>query len=134
MGQSVQIPGGSITREAARDLSDYLYHAMKITSNEQVDYADTSEGDVAIGVLHSKPEAEGSEAEIVTRGTSLLRVDGEEANVVPGDHLGSNLDYHGVKVTSDKDLYFCIALEPSNADNDLTEVLLVGPRYLRVPA
>lgn len=134
MGQSVQIPGGSITREAAGDLSDHLYHAMQITSNEQVDCADTSEGDVAIGVLHSKPRGEGEEAETVTRGTSLLRVDGEDVNVAPGDHLGSNFNYHGVKVTNDKDPYFCIALEPSNADNDLTEVLLLGPRYLRVPA
>jgi len=134
MGQSVQIPKGPITRAAARDLSDYLYHAMQITSTEQFDYVDTSSAGVCLGVLHSKPKAEGGEAEIVTRGTSLIRVDGEEVNVAPGDHLGSNFDYHGVKVTSDKDQYFAIALEPSNADNDLTEVLLVGPRYLRAPA
>lgn len=132
MGGVQAQPAGQITREAARDLSDYQYHAMLIASDEQVDYVDTSSSGICIGVLQNTPEAEGEEAEIATRGTSLLRVDGNSVNIAAGDPLGSNSSYHGAKVTVDKDQYFAIALEPSTADDDLIEVLLVGASYLAV--
>lgn len=130
MGGAQAIPAGPLTREAARDLSDYQYHTMQIASDEEFDYVDTSAAGVCLGVLQNKPEAQGEEAEIATRGTSLLRVDGNSANIAAGDPLGSNSNYHGVKVTVDKDQYFALALEPSTADDDLIEVMLVGPSYL----
>lgn len=123
-------PGGVITREAARDLEDYQYHAMQITSGEEMDYANTAGGDSVLGILQNKPDAAGKAADVATEGTSLLRVDGNSVNIAPGDKLGSNSSYHGVKVTADKAVYFCIALEPSAADNDLIEVKLVGESYL----
>jgi len=130
MGGVQAKPAGTITREAARDLSDYQYHAMQIASAAQIDYVDTSSSGTALGILQNAPEAENYEAEVATEGTSLLRVDGNSVNIAPGDPLGSNSNYHGAKVTVDKDPYFCIALEASTADNDLIEVKLVGHSFL----
>lgn len=124
-------PEGTITRGGARDLTDYQYHAMQITSAEVIDYADTSAGNSVLGILQNADcDAAGRAAEVATEGTSLLRVDGNSVNIAPGDKLGSNSSYHGVKVTADKAKYFCIALEPSTADNDLIEVKMTGESYL----
>jgi len=128
-------PTGLITREAARDLSgtNYRYHAMKIDTNARIDYVDTSSSGVCHGVLQNKPDALGKEAEIATEGTSLLRVDGATTNIAIGDPLGSNSNYHGAKVATDKNPYFCRALEASTADDDLIEVQLFGGmQYLAV--
>ena len=46
------------------------------------------------------------------------------------DKLGSGNDYHGAKVTADKDLYGAIALEDATDDGDTIEVLVVGPSYI----
>jgi len=125
-------PAGLITREAARDLSDYQYHAMKIDSNGRWDYADTSGGDIALGILQNKPEALGEEAEVATRGTSLMSVDGNAGGITLGSSfLGSEAtSYDGVAVSGDDAFYFAIALESSSSDGDLIEVLLVGPSYI----
>ncbi|WP_028314677.1 DUF2190 family protein [Desulfatibacillum aliphaticivorans] len=127
-------PAGTISRPAARDLSDNQYHAAAIASDEEFDYGDSSAGTTVLGVLQNAPEAQGEVAEIATEGTSLLVVDGNSVNIAAGDPLGSNSNYHGVKVTTDNAQYFCIALEPSTADGDLIEVKLLGPRYLGVDA
>jgi len=119
-------PKGLITREAARDLSDYQYHAVKIDTSKQIDY---SNGD-AVGVLQNDPSAEGKEAEVATEGTSLLVVDGNSENIAIGDKINSNASYHGIKADSDKEWYFAIAMEASSADGDLIEVQLVGAQYL----
>ncbi|MFA5387200.1 MAG: hypothetical protein WC322_02280 [Candidatus Paceibacterota bacterium] len=129
MSQSKQV--FEVTREAARDLSDYQYHAMKIDTSNQIDYVDTSSAGAGIGILQNKPEAEGQEAEVRVLGTSLMYVDGNSINIGVEDMLGSNSNYHGVKVDADKDQYFAIALEASSADGDLIEVLLLGgPHYI----
>ncbi len=127
-------PAARLSREAARDLSSYLYHAATINTSEEFDYADSSDDAVVLGVLQNAPTAQGKEAEIATAGTSLLRVDGNSVNIAPGDFLGSNSNYHGVKVAADDDQYFAIALEAATADDDLIEVMLVGPRSLGVSA
>ena len=125
-------PSGLITREAARDLSDYQYHAMTVASDTQFDYTNTatSTGGDAIGILQNAPAAEGREAEVATEGTSLLYVDGNSVNIAAQAKLGSNSNYHGVAVTSDAARYFAIALEASTADGDLIEVKLVGPQTI----
>lgn len=125
-------PTGTITREAARDLSDYQYHAMKIDTDSQIDYVDTSSAGVCIGVLQNAPDAAGEEAEVATEGTSLLYVDGNSTSIAEGDPLASNSNYHGHKADSDQEQFFAIALQPSTADGDLIEVMLVGPSYLAV--
>jgi len=114
-----------ITREAARDLSDYQYHAMKIDSNGRIDYADTSSSDVAVGILQNKPDAAYKEAEIAILGTSLMRVTGSDTISIT-NLLGSDSSYHGKKVTADEAVYFAMALEAAAADDDLIEVLLLG--------
>jgi hypothetical protein len=126
-------PSGLITREAARDLSSYQYCAMKMDSNGRIDYVDTSSSGVCHGVLQNDPDAAYEEAEIATEGTSLLYVNGNSTNISIGDPLGSDSSYYGVKVESDGDQYFAIAMEASTADGDLIEVkLLGGPQYLYV--
>jgi hypothetical protein len=121
---------GSITREAARDLSAYQYHAVKINTDGRIDYANTGGGDVAIGVLQNAPAALGEAAEVAVLGTSLLYVTGGTTDVTVGCHVGSDSNYRGVKVTADKAAYFAVALELGDSDGDLVEVLLTGPQYL----
>jgi len=125
-------PAGTITREAARDLSSYQYHAMKLDSNGAIDYVDTSSAGHAAGVLQNAPAAAGREAEIATEGTSLLYVDGSGSSnaIAIGDLLGSNSAYRGVKVSSDQARYFCQAMEASSAAGDLIEVKLLGPNTI----
>jgi hypothetical protein len=124
-------PAGLITREAARDLSSYQYHAVKIDANGRIDYADTSNGDIAIGILQNAPD-QYEEAEVATRGTSLMSVDGNAGAITGGASLlGSEAtSYDGVAVSGDKDFFFAIAIEDSDADGDLIEVLIVGPGYI----
>jgi hypothetical protein len=126
-------PSGLITRGAARDLSSYQYHAMTIDTDTNIDYVDTSSSGQAAGVLQNAPAAAGREAEVATEGTSLLRVDGNSVNIAAGDLLGSNSNYHGAKVTTDGAAYFCMAMEPSTADDDLIEVKLLGHGTLSAP-
>ena len=123
-GQSKVV--ATITRPAKRDLSNYQFFPMKIDTDGLIDYADSSAGDVVIGILQNKPEAAGEEAEVAILGTSLLEVDaGTDIN--EGDFIGSEAtSYHGVKVTADKAAYFAIALEPATEEGDIIEVLLVG--------
>lgn len=123
-------PEARLSRQAARDLSSYQFHAAAINSSQEFDYGNSAAGAVVLGVLQNAPDAQGQVAEIATAGTSLLRVDGASVNIAPGDRLGSNSNYHGVKVTVDKNLFFAIALEPATADDDLIEVMLLGPCYL----
>ena len=125
-------PGARYTRKAKRDLSDYQYHAMQQDSGDLIDYVDSSSTGILLGVLYNKPDAANEEAEIVVTGTALLYVDGNSVNIVGGaTFLGSNSNYHGVAVSTDKDQYFALALEDSTADGDLIEVLLLGgPHYL----
>jgi len=123
-------PSGLITRGAARDLSSYQYHAMKLDTDGNVDYVDTSSAGHGAGVLQNAPAAAGYEAEIATEGTTLLRVDAASSNIAIGDLLGSNSNYHGVKVSADEARYFCQAMEASTADDDLIEVKLLGPNTI----
>ena len=125
-------PTGTIAREAARDLSSYQYHAAQMNASAKIDYVDTSASGKCLGVLQNAPAAANREAEIASEGTSLLRVDANSTNIAVGDPLGSTSTYHGIKVSSDKDQYFAIALEAATADNVLIEVQLVGPSYLAV--
>ena len=120
-------PSGLITRAAERDLSSYQYHAMTINTDGEIDYVDTSSTGIAWGALQNAPDAAGGEAEIATEGTSLLYVDANSSNIAIGDLLGSNSNYHGIKVTADTAKYFCAALDASTADGDLIEVKLLGP-------
>jgi len=120
-------PGGLFTREAARDLSSYRFHAMKIDTSGNIDYTNTASGAHALGILQNNPAAAGREAEIATEGSSLLYVDGNSPNIAIGDLIGSNSSYHGVKVSADKAKYFAMAMEASAADGDLIEVKIVGP-------
>jgi len=120
-------PAGLISREAARDLSSYQYHAMYLTTSGTIDYADTSSGNVGVlGVLQNAPAAANREAEMATEGTSILKVNGNSSNIAIGDYLGSDSAYRGVKVSADTAVYFAIAMEASTADADLIEVELVG--------
>lgn len=123
-------PTGLITRGAARDLSSYQYHAVKLDSSGDVDYVDTSSAGHSIGVLQNAPAAAARNAEVATEGTSLLVVDGASSNIAIGDLLGSNSAYHGVKVSADLAAYFCQAMEASTADGDLIEVNLLGPNTI----
>ena len=122
-------PDSTLTRQAARDLSSYQYHAMKQT-NQTFDYADSSSGDMVMGVLQNNPDTTGKEAEIATGGTTLLYVDANSPNIAVGDHLGSNSNFHGVQVTGDDAFYFAIAMEAATADGDIIEAKLVGPSYI----
>ena len=125
-------PRGMITREAARDLSSYQHTGMYIDSNGRWDYADTSNGDIALGILQNDPDALGAEAEVATRGTSLMNVDGNAGAIVAGSSfLGTEAtSYDGVTVTGDDAFYFALALEDSTADGDTIEVMLLGPNYI----
>jgi hypothetical protein len=125
-------PDGLITREAKRDLSSYQYHAMKIDTDQYIDYVDTSSAGPVNGILQNKPDAALKEAEIATEGTSLMVVDGNSPNISEGTKLGSNSAYHGVAVSADKAIYFAIAMEPSTADGDIIEVKLVGEQNISV--
>jgi hypothetical protein len=124
-------PGGLITREAARDLSSYQYHAMTVDSNGRIDYADSSAATNVIGILQNAPTALGAEAEVATEGTSLFRVTGS-GTVTIMCKLGSDGSYHGAKVTADKAIYFAEAMEASSTDDDLIEVKLLGTRNISV--
>jgi len=123
-------PTGTITRAAARDLSDYQYHAVKFTTSNTVDYVDSSSAGPVNGVLQNAPDAANAEAEVATEGTSLLYVDGNSNNIAIGALLGSNSNYHGALVTSDTAIYFAQALEASTADGDLIEVKLLGQQTI----
>lgn len=123
-------PSGLITRGAARDLSSYQFHAMKLDTSALVDYVNSASAGVPVGVLQNAPAAAGAEAEVATEGTSLLFVDGASVNIAIGDLLGSNSNYHGAKVTADKAVYFAQAMEASTADADLIEVKLLGGGYI----
>jgi hypothetical protein len=99
---------------------------MKIDSDNLIDYADQSNGDIAIGVLQNAPDAAGKEAEVAILGTTVMKVDGNAAAINEGDALQSNGSYIGAKVTADKSLFMGRAMEPSTALNDHIEVMLVG--------
>jgi hypothetical protein len=105
---------------------------MKVDTNGDVDYADSSAGAIALGPLNNEPSAAtGAEAEIAILGTALLMVDGTvNGGIAVGGFIGSNSAYKGVNVTGDDAYYFCIALEASTADGDIIEVLLTGPSYI----
>jgi len=122
-------PTGLITRPAARDLSSYQYHAVGVNASGQLDYTDTSSASNmnALGAIQNAPAAAGLEAEMATEGTTLLFVDAASPAIAIGDKLGSNSNYHGVKVSADKARYFAVALEAATADGDLIEAKLVGP-------
>ena len=120
-------PGGLITRGAARDLSDYQYHAMQQDSDGNIDYADTSSGDTPLGILTNDPDEIGSEAEVATAGTCKFKM--SEACSI-GDLLGSDGNYRGKVVTADKAMYFAVAMEEATAAGDLIEAKLVGPNYI----
>ena len=122
-------PKGTITREAARALTSYQYHAMKITTSKTIDYVDTSSAGPVNGVLQNAPGS-GQEAEIATEGTSLLRVDGNSSNIAIGDKIGSNSNFHGVVVTANNAIYFAQAMQASTADDDLVEVKLLGQQTI----
>lgn len=124
-------PRGLITREAKRDLSSYQYHAMKIDTDGLIDYVDTSSAGPVTGILQNAPDAAGKEAQIATEGTSLFRVTGS-GTIDEGSKLGSDGSYHGAKVSSDKAIYFAIAMQPSTTDDDLVEVKLVGEQNISV--
>lgn len=124
-------PSGIITREAARDLSSYQYHAMTIDTNGRVDYVNTGGGTNAIGILQNAPSALGQEAEVATEGTSLYVVTGSDT-ISQMDKLGSDASYHGKKVTADKAIYFAEALEDATVDGDIIEVKLLGTRNISV--
>jgi hypothetical protein len=121
-------PKGLITREAKRDLSDYQYCAMKIDTDGYIDYADTSNGDIAIGVLQNAPDTAGEEAEVATEGTSLFKA--TESGITEGSLLGSDSNYRAAAVTADNAPYFAIAMEDPSADGDLIEAKLVGFSYI----
>ena len=121
-------PDGLITREAKRDLSSYQYHAMKIDTDGLADYVDTSSAGPVMGILQNAPDAAGGEAEIATEGTSLAVIGN---TVAEGDKLGSNSDYHLVPVTSDKSIYFAIAMD-EGVTTEVIEVKLVGEQNISV--
>jgi hypothetical protein len=125
-------PVALISRPTARDLSAKQYYAMKLDSSGDVDYADSSNGDIALGPLNNEPgAATGAEGSIAVLGTALMIVDGTAGGGISiGSKLGSNSAYEGVAVTADDGYYFAIALEASSADGDIIEVLLVGPSYI----
>jgi hypothetical protein len=125
-------PSALISRPTARDLSSYQYYAMKIDTNGDIDYGDSSGGAIVLGPLNDKPAAAtGAEANIAVGGTALLIVNGTvNGGIAAGAFIGSNNAYKGVNVTGDDAFYFAIALEASTADGDIIEVLLVGPSYI----
>lgn len=121
-----------LSRPAARDLSAYQYYAMKVDTNKDVDYGDSSAGAIVLGPLENKPDnAAGAECDIAIAGTALLIVDGTAGGGISvGSKIGSNNAYKGVAVTADDAYFFAVALEASTADGDIIEVLLVGPGYI----
>jgi hypothetical protein len=125
-------PNALISRPTARDLSSYQYYAMKLNSSGDIDYADSSAAEKALGPLENEPAAAtGAEGSIAVGGTALLIVNGTvNGGISIGSFIGSNAAYKGVNVTGDTAYYFAIALEASAADGDIIEVLLVGPSYI----
>ncbi len=119
------------TGKAKRDLSSYQYHAVTLDTDGLIDYCDTSAATVPLGILQNKPTAANQEAEVAIAGTSLMVVNAT-TDISQMDKLGSGNDYHGLKVTLDKALYFALALEDATEDGDIIEVLLVGHSTISV--
>lgn len=126
-------PSGLLTRPAARDLSAYQYHAMKIDTDGNIDYVNTSATgatDKAIGILQNAPSAAGQEAEVATEGTSLFYAGTSSGTFDEMAYLGSNSAYKATLVTASGEKYFCTANEAVSATGDLIEVTLVGPQVI----
>ncbi|KKW12666.1 MAG: hypothetical protein UY48_C0010G0018 [Candidatus Gottesmanbacteria bacterium GW2011_GWB1_49_7] len=123
-------PLNTKTWKAKRDLSSYQFHAVTLDTDGLVDYADTSAGTIPLGILQNKPSAANAEAEVALPGSVSLMVVNAGTDISQMDKLGSGNDYHGAKVTADKDLYGAIALEDATDDGDTIEVLVVGPSYI----
>lgn len=106
---------------ASGNLSDYQYHAVKISGSA---VALCGENDIPIGILQNKPNAAGVAAEVGLIGISKAVVDGNSVNVAIGDFLAVNSSGHLIKATTPGDNTVARALMAVTADGVVAKVLL----------
>ena len=113
-----------ITFKAAKDLSSYQYHFVKLDANGKVDFC-TANADHVIGILQNKPSAADKAALVRTLGTSKLVMMGtnNEGDYITPSETESTYS-EGLVTTTVTDFVGAMALEAATAADDIIEVLL----------
>jgi hypothetical protein len=122
-----------LSAPAVRDLSSYQNYAVKLNTDGEIDYYDSSAAAAHMcGVLVNKPAAEaGAECEMARIGDIVLMVvNGAAGAIAIGTPIGSNSEYKGIAVSGDDAFYFATALAASTTDEDLIPVEICGPSYI----
>lgn len=110
----------AITREAENDLSAKQHYAVELSASNQADVCD-AQGELSIGILQNKPEANEAASIAVLGITEAITHD---TNIVAGSEL--TVDANGkLEVAQAGDYVLAIALEAASATDDILSVLLV---------
>lgn len=78
----------TISMKAEADLKDWQFKLVKITGDRQVNKADGSEGEMLLGVLKNKPDAD-EQAEVQVMGVTQIEAG---ASVTAGNKVRSDGD------------------------------------------
>lgn len=113
-----EIPGQTVSFEAAADLSGNQFYGVKLTAAHTVNVA--GNGEKIVGVLQNKPAAAGNAATVVLDGITKA-VAGAAISV--GDEV--SLDANGKFVTAAiGDTVAGVAVDAASADGDVISVVL----------
>jgi len=117
-----EIPGTTLTLEAAGDLSAAQYKFVKINTDGQAEVC-SAVTDQPIGILQDKPAAKGRVAQIMVDGISKLSSD---AALTLGQKVGTSVDGQGAAYAHGTDTTKYIVgtvIKASGAANGLATVL-----------
>jgi len=105
---------------AADDLSDYLFHGVKITDDFTVNLASAGDCD---GVLQNKPAAAGRACQIRRTGATKVVLGGTVTAGMPGKTDGSG---HFVDANLDQDQFAVRFVEGGDSGDTVTALMEFG--------
>lgn len=109
--------------ESAAAVTSGRFGKLGGTTTRTVAHAGTS--DQPHGIIGDDATGSGTSVPLHTSGRGYLTVNGNSANIAPGDKLGpGTADGIGIKVTADGKAYGAIALEQATTDGAIIEVLI----------
>lgn len=119
-----EVPGLTISLEAAGDLSAKQYHFVKVTAANTAGAA-TATTDKCIGVLQNKPSAAGRAATVQTSGVTKMIA---QAGITAGAVVGTHTDGKAITATGTVQA-LGIALTSCANQGEVVSVLLLPFGY-----
>lgn len=125
--------GGTLTGVAAAALTALTFGKQSGSTNEVFEYDVATAGNSPIGIIADTTDS-GAAVTLFSAGcTGRLLVNGNSVNIARGDFLKPSTLGYGIKATSG-DVAGAIALEPSVADGDVINVMIIPPMVVGTPA